>query len=134
VAPSLPWSWRSGTANPWIKPMENPAASLHVPALGVGNSLLAFSLSKGVKISWWRRALKGGTICNLHHYWAMGVGPMSAITAGRYFHFVGLATLIVAVSFRRWFTSKGLFSHSAKFGVISKLDCEGCPTTFPRVH
>lgn len=29
----------------------------------------------------------------------MGIGPMSAITAGRYFHFVGLATLIVAVSF-----------------------------------
>ncbi len=44
-------------------------------------------------------ALKGGTICNMHHYWAMGVGPMSAITAGRYFRLVGLAILIVAVSF-----------------------------------
>jgi len=36
---------------------------------------------------------------DLHQRWGMGSGHLSAITAGKHFNFVGLATLTVAISF-----------------------------------
>lgn len=59
------------------------------------NMLARFAFHDGVKITWWRKALQGGTIDDLHTRWTHADGFWSALFAGRSFTFVSLASLAV---------------------------------------
>lgn len=56
---------------------------------------LAFSLAiaNGVAIAWWRKALKGSTIENLHKSWEFSSSIKAAALAGTAFNFIALAAL-----------------------------------------
>jgi hypothetical protein len=43
--------------------------------------------------TWWRKALHGGTLNDLNHYWEFGDSILAAGTSGRKFNFVAFATL-----------------------------------------
>ena len=52
----------------WIQPTVFLAA-----ASATANISLQFALAEGVTISWWYKALRGGTLGDLHRYWSFGI-------------------------------------------------------------
>src|SRR5271169_6281156 len=59
------------------------------------NITLYFAFTKGVTISWWRRAMKDEThLADLHRYWDYGSSLWAASTAGRRFNLVALACVL----------------------------------------
>jgi hypothetical protein len=63
------------------------------------NITLYFAFTKGVTISWWRRAMKDGThLADLHRYWDYGSSLWEASTAGRRFNLIALACVLVAIA------------------------------------
>src|SRR5437764_8509578 len=63
------------------------------------NITLYFAFTKGVTISWWRRAMKDGThLADLHRYWDYGSSLWAASTSGRRFNLVALACVLVAIA------------------------------------
>ncbi|KAE9368601.1 hypothetical protein N431DRAFT_444024 [Stipitochalara longipes BDJ] len=60
----------------------------------VANMCLQFARSEGVIISWWRKALRGGTLYDLSRYWESGDSILGAATPGRGFNLVALATIL----------------------------------------
>ncbi|MCJ1434999.1 hypothetical protein MMC27_004369 [Xylographa pallens] len=86
-------------------------------ATAVANFTLQLAFANGVTISWWYKALQGGTISDLHHYWsfgtllcaltrvanltctsAVGNGFISIFTAGRSFNKIAFAAVCVALA------------------------------------
>jgi hypothetical protein len=65
----------------------------------VTNMLLRYAFKQGMAISWWYKAVRGGTVQDLHKHWSSGDGFWSALGAGRHFNLASLgsiaATLIV---------------------------------------
>ncbi|MCJ1390175.1 hypothetical protein MMC18_003033 [Xylographa bjoerkii] len=62
------------------------------------NFALQLAFCHGVTISWWYKALQGGTIADLHHYWSFGNGFASIFTAGRSFNKIAFAAICVALA------------------------------------
>lgn len=46
---------------------------------GFSNLCLALAIAEGVAIAWWRKALKGATVAELHHSWAFSMSFRSII-------------------------------------------------------
>ncbi|KAI4244058.1 MAG: hypothetical protein L6R42_010563, partial [Xanthoria sp. 1 TBL-2021] len=62
------------------------------------NILLHFALTQAVTVAWWRRALrKNTTIGDLHRSWDYGQSLWAAITSGRHFSAIALASILVAL-------------------------------------
>jgi Protein of unknown function (DUF3176) len=61
------------------------------------NTLLRYAFFEGYTIAWWLKALRGGTIDDLHRYWEHGTSLRKSITSGRRFNLVSLATLVTAI-------------------------------------
>lgn len=62
------------------------------------NILLHFALTQAVIVAWWRRALrKNTTIGDLHRSWDYGQSLWAAITSGRHFSAIALASILVAL-------------------------------------
>lgn len=60
----------------WIQPTVFLAA-----ASATANITLKFALAEGVTISWWYKALRGGTLGDLHRYWSFGTMTVSLDSA-----------------------------------------------------
>lgn len=72
--------------------------TVYVSALtAVTNALARFAFANGVKITWWRRALKGGSLADLHHRWSHADGFWSALLAGRHFNPIALSCIAVTI-------------------------------------
>lgn len=72
--------------------------TVYVSALtAVTNTLARFAFANGVKITWWRRALKGGSLADLHHRWSHADGFWSALLAGRHFNPIALSCIAVTI-------------------------------------
>lgn len=62
------------------------------------NVLLHFALTEAVTVAWWRRALqRDTTIADLHHSWETGQSLWAALTSGRHFSAIALASILVAL-------------------------------------
>lgn len=65
----------------------------------ITNMLLRYAFKEGVAISWWYKAVRGGTVQDLHKHWSSGDGFWSALGSGRHFNLASLgciaATLVV---------------------------------------
>ncbi|KAG6364767.1 hypothetical protein INS49_006371 [Diaporthe citri] len=59
----------------------------------VTNVLSKVAFRDGVKTAWWRKALHGGTVRDLHTRWSHGDGVWSALMAGRDFNYIALASM-----------------------------------------
>jgi hypothetical protein len=65
----------------------------------VTNVMIFFALSEGVTAAWWSRALKQDTeVSDLHHYWAVGNSFLAAVTSGRKFNLIALASIFAALA------------------------------------
>ena len=64
----------------------------------VMNISLAIAIGQGVAIAWWRRALKGSTVEDLHRSWGFSSSILQLITAGKSFNLIALAALMAKVS------------------------------------
>jgi hypothetical protein len=62
------------------------------------NALLAFALGIGVSITWWRKALSGGTLNDLHRYWQFGDSLWAAVTSWKNVNIIALATISVTLA------------------------------------
>lgn len=61
------------------------------------NIFLQFALTEAVTVAWWRRALqRGTTIADLHRSWKHGQSLWAALTSGRHFNVLALASILVA--------------------------------------
>ncbi|KAL8787562.1 MAG: hypothetical protein Q9213_002124 [Squamulea squamosa] len=64
----------------------------------VTNILLHFALTQAVTVAWWQRALqKDTTIADLHRNWDYGQSLWAALTSGRHFSTIALASILVAL-------------------------------------
>ncbi|KAM3086418.1 hypothetical protein ACMFMG_000553 [Clarireedia jacksonii] len=63
----------------------------------LSNILAQFSFKQGAKMAWWYKALRGGTIGDLHYHWSHADGFFSALTAGTQISWVTLASIAVTV-------------------------------------
>lgn len=62
------------------------------------NIFLHFALTEAVTLTWWRRALKNKTtVADLHRSWEHGQSLWVALTSGRQFSVVALASILVAL-------------------------------------
>lgn len=59
----------------------------------ISNVCLAVAIGQGVAIAWWRKALKGSTVEDLHRTWGFSASVLELLTAGRSFNLVALAAL-----------------------------------------
>jgi hypothetical protein len=59
----------------------------------VSNFALAIAIGHGVAIAWWRKALKGATVAELHHSWSFSASVFDVLTAGRRFNLIALTAL-----------------------------------------
>jgi hypothetical protein len=59
----------------------------------ISNVCLAVAIGQGVAIAWWRKALKGSTVEDLHKTWGFSASVLELLTAGRSFNLVALAAL-----------------------------------------
>lgn len=64
----------------------------------VASVCLAVAVAQGVTISWWRKAMRGATIHELHNTWSFGTSLTHLIQNLRYFNFAALAALVTKVS------------------------------------
>lgn len=83
------------------KPVEDwnvqPTVSLAIASTAT-NILLHFALTQAVSVAWWRRAVKKDTtIADLHHNWDSGRSLWAALTSGRHFNSISLASIFVAL-------------------------------------
>ncbi|KAI5239331.1 hypothetical protein E4T43_06806 [Aureobasidium subglaciale] len=60
---------------------------------GVANICFGIAIANGVAITWWRMALKGATIQDLHRSWTFSASVKDIVLGGRYFNFIALAAL-----------------------------------------
>ena len=62
------------------------------------NTFLQFALTEALTIAWWCRALKPNTsFADLHRTWDFGQSLWSAVTSGRNFNTIALASVLVAL-------------------------------------
>ncbi|THY96242.1 hypothetical protein D6C92_04001 [Aureobasidium pullulans] len=60
---------------------------------GIANICFGVAIANGVAITWWRKALKGATIQDLHRSWAFSSSIKDIVFYGKYFNFIALAAL-----------------------------------------
>jgi Protein of unknown function (DUF3176) len=63
----------------------------------IANACLHYALAQGVVIAWWRKAIHGGTIADLHNHWDFGNSLLAALFSGRRFNLVAFATVMSTV-------------------------------------
>jgi hypothetical protein len=59
----------------------------------LSNFALAIAIGHGVAIAWWRKALKGATVAELHHSWSFSASVFDVLMAGRRFNLIALTAL-----------------------------------------
>ena len=64
----------------------------------LANAMLAYAFSAGVTIAWWTKALRGGTLAGLHHYWDYSQSTWAVATSGSHFSSVAFASLLLTTS------------------------------------
>lgn len=62
------------------------------------NTLLGFAFAVGAEISWWRTALNGSTIIDLHNRWRYGVSVWASLSSLRYSKAIVLASVFASIA------------------------------------
>jgi hypothetical protein len=84
------WDW---IHDHWKEKTElTPSVALAVVNT-VSNLALAIAIAQGITISWWRKALLGATVQELHQSWSFSTSVLELLTAGKSFNIIALAAL-----------------------------------------
>lgn len=79
------------TANRWPKQIR-PSVILSI-LNNVSNLAFSLAIANGVAIAWWRKAMKGATIKQLHKSWEFSHSIKDVAMAGKAFNVIALAAL-----------------------------------------
>ncbi len=82
------------------------------------NISLRFAFHQGVKISWWHSAFKGANVQELHQKWLYGERFWRALSAGRNFNLVALASVATTLVV----IDQPLFRYSTSIQSMSLLE------------
>jgi hypothetical protein len=84
------WQWIN---DEWKSKMQlTPSTALAVTNT-VANLGLAIAIANGVSIAWWRKAMQGATVSDLHRSWAFSTSLWELLTAGKHFNLIALAAI-----------------------------------------
>jgi hypothetical protein len=64
----------------------------------VGNLALSLAIAEAVAIAWWRKALKGSTVQELHRSWSFSSSVKEILLAGSTFNVIALAALAAKIA------------------------------------
>lgn len=59
----------------------------------VASVLVTMAVGQGIAISWWRRAMRGTTVQDLHFSWSFGSSMMSLVTGWKFWNVMALTAL-----------------------------------------
>jgi hypothetical protein len=91
--PSIQWK------NSYWKEKSQVAPNVLLALINtVTNISLAIAIGQGVAIAWWRRAMKGSTVEDLHRSWGFSASVLELLTAGRKFNMIALAALMAKLA------------------------------------
>lgn len=93
-------------ASQWNKPVikRYPKATWPSPnvILSIFNSMTSIAITvavgQGIAIAWWRKALKGTSIKELHNTWSFGGSITSIVLNLKYFNFAALAAVVTKLT------------------------------------
>ena len=77
----------------WRKKAELTPSTALALVNTVTNLALAVAIGNGVAIAWWRKALKGATVQELHKSWAYSTSTFELASAGKSFNLIALCAL-----------------------------------------
>jgi hypothetical protein len=91
---------------------------------GVANICFGIAIANGVAITWWRKALNGATIQDLHRSWTFSASVKDIVLGGKYFNFIALAALaakltIIDSMLLQRAASRGNFPDPGRFTTIN---------------
>ncbi|QDS77775.1 hypothetical protein FKW77_005240 [Venturia effusa] len=95
--------WPAYPQSEWIKDEWRTKAQLK-PTVGlaiansISNLALTIAIGQGVTIAWWRKALNGATVSELHNSWSFSTSTLELMTAGRAFNLIALAALTAKIA------------------------------------
>lgn len=90
--------WHHGvTKGSWPKQIR-PSVILSL-LNNLANLAFGLAIANGVAIAWWRKALKGSTIEQLHKSWNFSSSIKSVALAGRGFNGIALAALMAKYAY-----------------------------------
>lgn len=64
----------------------------------ISNLALSLAIADAVAIAWWRQALKGATVQELHESWSFSSSVKSILLSGKAFNLIALAALAAKIS------------------------------------
>jgi len=76
------------------------------------NLMLAVAIGQGVAIAWWRKALRGATVKELHRSWGFSTSIVEIVKGARYLNYIALASL------------------AAKLTIVDSILLQGATSTF----
>lgn len=59
----------------------------------VASILVTMAVGQGITISWWRKAMKGATVEDLHQSWSFGTSMMALVTGWKFWNIMALTAL-----------------------------------------
>lgn len=127
------WTVDNRTQAHWI-PHITPNMAVTI-LNSVSTIALGIAISQGVAINWWRQALKGSTIKDLHRSWSFAASIVQLVLSGRYFNVIALASLMAkfaiidGVLFQRALTTQAIWEPKAVPKEISGFARTQFPTT-----
>lgn len=65
---------------------------------GIASLAITFAVMQGIAIAWWRRALMGASIKELHYTWNFSTSVMTILLKFKYFNAIALAALMTKLA------------------------------------
>jgi len=90
---------------------------------------IAIAVAQGVAISWWRRAMRGATITDLHNTWSFGSSLSSILLNLKYFNLAALAALVTKLTIIDGVLFQRATSTYLALGPQNLTDISTYPTT-----
>ncbi|PVH76147.1 hypothetical protein DL98DRAFT_657637 [Cadophora sp. DSE1049] len=87
----------------------------------------AIAVAQGIAISWWRKAMQGATIKDLHNTWSFGSSISAIVLNLKYFNLAALAAVVTKLTI----VDGVLFQRSTTTYVALGLPHDHSITTFP---
>jgi hypothetical protein len=96
----------------------------------ISNVCLAVAIGQGVAIAWWRKAIKGATVEDLHRSWGFSASLLEVLRSGSRFNIIGLAALAAKVSSSRS-RHVSAFANCRQLALIDNLLLQRAADTKP---
>jgi hypothetical protein len=87
------WPVKYHWAREWSQQGKLKPSSALAAVNTMFNIALAIAIANGITIAWWRKAMRGATVKELHESWAFSTSSIELLTAGKAFNIIALCAL-----------------------------------------